>query len=178
MSAYDRDEVLPLIYTKVASGRSLDRVLTDDEGMPSPSTFWRWHAEDAQVRDNLARAREVGVEKLLGECVDIADTPLFGEIVTRKPVIVDGILLEGVEAVEVRREDMLGHRKLQIETRYKYAQMIAPRKYGAKVALTGDGGGPIEIEQRVREDADAVASAIAGLAERARTARMADETER
>lgn len=46
-----------------------------------------------------------------------------------------------------------------------------------RVEHTGKDGGAIEIEQRVREDADAVASAIAGLAERARAARVADETQ-
>lgn len=42
---------------------------------------------------------------------------------------------------------------------------------------TGKDGEAIEIEQKVKEDADAVSSAIAGLAERARAARVAGETE-
>jgi hypothetical protein len=39
-----------------------------------------------------------------------------------------------------------------------------------RVELTGKDGNAIEFEQKVKEDADAVASAIAGLAERARAA--------
>lgn len=43
--------------------------------------------------------------------------------------------------------------------------------------LTGEDGAAIQIEQKVREDADAVASAIAGLAERARAHGVAGETQ-
>lgn len=46
-----------------------------------------------------------------------------------------------------------------------------------KVEHTGKDGGAIEIEQKVKEDADVVASAIAGLAERARAARVASDTQ-
>jgi hypothetical protein len=43
--------------------------------------------------------------------------------------------------------------------------------------LTGKDGAAIEINQKVREDADAVTSAIAGLVERARAAGVASSTQ-
>lgn len=43
--------------------------------------------------------------------------------------------------------------------------------------LTGEDGDAIKIDHKVREDADAVTSAIAGLAERARAAGVAGETQ-
>lgn len=42
--------------------------------------------------------------------------------------------------------------------------------------LTGEDGGAIQIEQKVKEDADVVTSAIAGLAQRARAAGVAGAT--
>lgn len=42
--------------------------------------------------------------------------------------------------------------------------------------LTGKDGGPIEIDQKVKEDADAVAGALARLAERARAGGVAEPT--
>jgi hypothetical protein len=108
--AIDRDTVLPHIYGEVASGRSLDSVLRQDEGMPSPATFWRWHMADAEIRDNLARARENGVEIIMDECLEIADDESDEDT-----------------GVTVQRA------KLRVETRLKYAQMIAPRKYGPRV---------------------------------------------
>jgi phage terminase small subunit len=46
-----------------------------------------------------------------------------------------------------------------------------------RVELTGKDGNAIEFEQKVKEDADAVASAIASLAERARAHRVDGETQ-
>lgn len=127
-----REEQLAHIYGQVASGRALTRVLDNDEGMPSRTEFWRWHMDDETIRDNLARARLNGVESLLDEAIDIANTPQIGEVVTHK------FDKDGEPIEEKRTEDMLGHRKLQVETRIKMAQMIAPRKYGPKVDVTSD----------------------------------------
>lgn len=128
---FDREEVLPMIFAGVASGIALDNVLKGD-GMPSASTFWRWHMEDEDIRDNLARARENGVEVHMDECLAIADETQVGETVTVKA---DG-------AIETKREDMIAHRRLRIDTRIKRAQMIAPRKYGPRVDVT-TGGEPL-----------------------------------
>jgi phage terminase small subunit len=46
-----------------------------------------------------------------------------------------------------------------------------------RVEHTGKDGGPIEVDQRVKEDADAVAGALARLAERARAAGVAEPTQ-
>lgn len=158
----DRNAVLPHIFGEVASGRALDRVLNEDEGMPSPSTFWRWHMDDEDIRDNLARARENGVERLMGECIDIADTPQEG---VRTTTDEDG------EVKEVR-EDMLGHRKLRIETRFKYAQMIAPRKYGPKIDVTSGGE---KLQTEVDEATRAVR--LAALAKQINLNRGADASD-
>lgn len=107
----DRDAVLPHIYAEVASGRSLDKVLTEDDGMPSPSTFWRWHMEDEAIRDNLARCRENGVERYMGQIVEISDD----------------------------KADDPASRRVRIDARVKAAQMIAPRKYGPKLDVTSGG---------------------------------------
>lgn len=116
--------------------------------MPSGAEFWRWHMDDEGIRDNLARARENGVEALLDEAIDIADTPQIGEVVTHKAD------KDGEPVEEKRTEDMLGHRKLRVDTRIKMAQMIAPRKYGPKVDVTSDnkplaGASAAEIGTRV-----------------------------
>lgn len=156
----ERKTALAHIYGQVASGRALSTVLREDGGevdLPSSSTFWRWHMDDVDIRDNLARARLNGVEALLEEAMEIADTPKTGLIVTSKQD------KDGNEIEETRREDMLGHRKLQVETRVKRAQMINPRKYGPRLDLTSDG------ERVVMDDvsrAARFASIMAGIEKR------------
>ncbi|QPQ55585.1 hypothetical protein IC614_03000 [Allosphingosinicella flava] len=54
---------------------------------------------------------------------------------------------------------------------------LLPKLIPVQTELTGKDGGAIEFEQKVKEDADAVASAIAGLVERARSASLAEPTQ-
>ena len=110
---YNRDAILPLIYQSVAGGPSLDRTLRETEGMPDPATFWRWHMDDPEIRDNLARARELGAEAHLAECVDIAD--------------------------QANDRDSAAAAKVRVDTRIKLAQMMAPRKYKPGVDITSGG---------------------------------------
>jgi len=74
---------------------------------------------------------------------DIADTPVEAVELTEE---------FGPDGVKRRRtvKEALGHRRLQIETRLKYAAMIKPRKYGPKLDLTSDG-------EKLSSIADAIA---------------------
>ena len=135
----DRTNALTQIFAAVAGGISLDRFLTesrDTPGIPSKTQFWLWHMENEEIRDNLARARENGVERLMDECVDIADTTHEGVEVEEDA---DG------EITKTKRGDMLGHRKLRIDTRLKYAQMIAPRKYSPMQKHADADGNKIDL---------------------------------
>jgi hypothetical protein len=99
----------------------------------------------AEVSRALARAREAGEEWLAAECLTIADTPMPGR--TEKQELLGVLEREGeggatekvvlptaeLVTTEVRVEDMLGHRKLQIETRLKLLAVWNPRKWGNKV---------------------------------------------
>ena len=86
---------------------------------------------------SIARARDIGYDALAEECLLIADTPQFGQ----KQVMTD-------EGTATTIEDMLGHRKLQIETRLKLLAKFHPTKYGDKTIVAGDpNGAPIKTEE-------------------------------
>jgi hypothetical protein len=122
------------------------------------------------LRGKLASARENGVEARMEEAVKVARQPMMGEIVTieRDPehqkdvdeqgevTNLDGSPYEGM-IVKVRREDMLGHRKLLVDTLIKSAQMLKPKTYGPKLDLTSGGdkiGLASEIEASRKRLAD------------------------
>ena len=158
------------ILAEVATGRPVTSVLAEDQGMPSKSEFWRWHLDDENLRGNLADARANGIEALMEDARQIAATPMIGEEITieRDPehqadlddgaevIRDDGNPYEGM-IVKVKKGDMLGHRKLLIETIHKQAQMLKPKTYGPKLDLTS-GGEKIalsaEIEAARRRVAD------------------------
>jgi predicted secreted protein len=126
----------------LSEGVSLREICRMD-GMPYWRTVYLWMAQDEELAAHIARARQAGYDAIAEECLTIANTPLVGEIVTD-----DG------EKLTIRKEDMLGHRKLQIETRLKLLAKWDPKRYGDRVALTGaEDGAPIKIESRQLFDA-------------------------
>lgn len=145
-----RAEIISHVLAELSGGRAVSRILREDEAMPDQATFWRWHFEDADLREKVARARENGVESVMDEALSIADVQEMGEVITEEPIMVEGRPLEGVTARKVKTEDMLGHRKLRVETRFKYAQMIAPRKYGPRTLIGSDPENPLPAGFDVR----------------------------
>lgn len=107
----------------ISEGKTL-RSFCRQNGMPSKSTIHRWRADDQDFAGRVARAKDEGFESLAEECLEIADTQEPGEIRTVTP-----------DGETVKTEDMLGHRKLRVDTRLKLLACWDPRRYGNK----GDG---------------------------------------
>jgi hypothetical protein len=138
----------PTIYTAeladdiiewISGGQTL-RDYCRQPGKPARRTIDGWRERDSAFSARFARARDDGFDVLAEECLEIANTPMEGQTVT---VDKDGR--------KVVTEDMLQHRKLQIETRLKLLAKWDPRRYGAKVALGGDPDAPpIELTDAER----------------------------
>lgn len=139
------DAIVEEILERVTAGEPLAQVLRT-EGFPKPSTFYLWLEKDAELSGRFARAREFGADAIAVEALRIADTPIEG--VRRK---------ETEDGVEVTTEDMLGHRRLQVETRLKLLAKWDPKRYGEKVQVDGPGAGGshlIQVVTGVPDDAD------------------------
>ena len=109
----------------------------ENEGFPAWRTVYDWMGRDPELSASIARARDIGYDALAEECLQIADTIQLGQ----KQVMTD-------EGTATTIEDMLGHRKLQIETRLKLLAKFHPTKYGDKTIVTGDANGaPIKTEE-------------------------------
>jgi hypothetical protein len=115
--------------------------------------MYDWMAQDADLSLRVARAREAGYDALAEEALEIADTPRVGA----KKVFSSGAG-EGEDSMTVTEDDMLGHRKLQIETRLKLLACWNPSKYGNKVAVGGDPKNPLKVE--IQSEADAYLAAL------------------
>jgi len=113
------------IVERVSHGEPLAQVLRSP-GMPGLTTWYDWCKARPDLSERIARAREAGYDMIAVEALRIADTPVEG--VRRK---------ESEDGVEVTREDMLGHRRLQVETRLKLLAKWDPKRYGDKVAIGG-----------------------------------------
>lgn len=123
------------ICERIAEGEPL-REICRDETMPAWQTVYGWIDAHADFAERFVRARDAGFDAIAQEALRIADTPQIGETVETS-----------ADGKKVKREDMLGHRKLQVETRLKLLAKWAPKKYGDKMELehVGKGGGAIRL---------------------------------
>ncbi len=116
------------ILERIADGEPL-RVITRDPDMPKWRTVYTWLDEDAEFKARFACARDIGFDAIAEEALEIADTPC------------EGVRTEySAMGTKETREDMLGHRKLQIETRLKLLAKWSPKKYGERVDVTSSDG--------------------------------------
>ena len=123
------------ICERIAEGETLSEICRSD-GMPKRRTVYDWlraHVEFAKAMDI---ARDVGADAIADEALRIADTPQVG---SRREKSEDGF--------KVVREDMLGHRKLQVETRLKLLAKWCKGKYGDRLDLNhgGQSGNPLVV---------------------------------
>ena len=133
-NGYDPAIILAEVYAWLAEGKTL-RAYCRQPDKPHYSTIYNWLEADAKSADTpetvrFQQARDMGEQQILQECLEIADTPRIGEIVTQK----------GDGTMEIKSADMIEHRKLQIETRLKLLAKWNPKKYGDKLALEGEIG--------------------------------------
>lgn len=139
----NREKIIQHVLAELSSGMPISRTLGDDreDWLCCQRTFWNWYYEaDAEDPDGLvqkvARARHCGIEAKMDEAMRVAETPMIGEVKVDKMVNVGGVARP---FTEVRHEDMLGHRKLVVDTIHKQAQMLKPKTYGARLDVTSGG---------------------------------------
>ena len=123
----------------LSEGIPLRQICRENEGFPAWRTVYDWMKKDADLSTSIAHARDMGYDAMAEECLHIADTPMIGIIKT----------VDDEGSVTTKQEDMLGHRKLQIETRLKLLAKFNPKKYGDKVVHSGDDENPVVVENNI-----------------------------
>lgn len=122
----DREKIISHVITELAGGRAVSRILREDEGMCAASTFWLWMFEDDELAEKVERVRAHGAHAIMDETLDIADNTTNDTI-------------KNEAGVEQANTEWISRSKLRVDARHKYAQMIAPRRYGPKLDLTSKG---------------------------------------
>jgi hypothetical protein len=118
-SDYSAD-IAATICDRLADGESL-RSICASEGMPHKATVLRWIGRHAEFRDEYALAHEEQAEQLLADAVRIADDSSRDYV---KKTGADGKVTWVVDYENIRRD------RLRINTRFRIAALLAPKKYG------------------------------------------------
>jgi hypothetical protein len=106
-----------------------------EEGMPAVRTVYQWLESRPEAKAAIDAARKIGYQRIAEDALEIANTPVVGEIETVAP-----------DGTTIRREDALGHRKLQVETRLKLLRHWWPERYGERMQLAGDKDAPLTVQ--------------------------------
>lgn len=130
-----KDKIFDTICERISNGESVNTICKEKD-MPDRTTFYKWLNEDDKTKNKekvnkYARATELRADALFDEIIVISDTTIQGKETITK---VDG-------KKETKEGDMLGHRKLQIDSRKWVASKLNPKKYGDK----------LEIDQTITE---------------------------
>jgi transposase-like protein len=132
--AYDQDQAARFCAA-VAEGDKSIRAICKQKGMPSKTTVFRWLAERPEFAKMYEIAKDEAIDTHVDEAVEIADS--------------------------CRNDaDSIRKARLRIHARIETAQLLRPKKYGARVQLTGEGGGPI-VHKNVTQMTDDELLAIA-----------------
>lgn len=132
------------ICERLAAGEYLRAICRDDD-MPKESTVRAWALKDwKENKDDpdeegfyaqYARGRDLGLDAMGEETLEIADTPLLGVKTTKKA---NG-------DIETVTGDMIERARLRVDTRKWYLAKLAPKRYGEKITQehTGAEGEPL-----------------------------------
>lgn len=124
-------EICAEILERIANGETLSEICRE-ERMPGRVTVYDWQSKDPDFSEQFARARLIGFDAIAEETKVISDTPVEG-------------IIEKTDATgkTITREDMLGHRRLQVETRLKLLAKWDPKRYGDRQVVAGDPDAPL-----------------------------------
>lgn len=140
-SEAEREAIIENVLAQLSAGVALYRILRDDDAMPSEQGWWKWVWRDDELGEKVQRARELGIEARLAQCDAIADGDEIDEIEGKT----GGDLARAIAKSDPKRA------RLRVETRMKMAAMLKPKKYGAKIDVTTDGGA---LNKPAQDDAE------------------------
>jgi len=127
---YDRDEMVPAICSRLATGKEPMTVICRDLDIPV-RTVNDWRKQDAEIAAQFDEARDMGYDAIAADCLDIADDGSRDYMTT-------------ADGREVPDHDHISRSKLRIETRLKLLAKWDPKRYGDKQQLEHSGSLSLE----------------------------------
>lgn len=125
------------ICARLALGESLG-CICKSEHLPTRQTVYNWCVADRAFFDEYTKAREIGLDKMADDLLEIADDGSNDWMAKNDPEN-PGYVANGEHHARSR---------LRVDTRKWYLSKLAPKRFGERVALehTGADGGPIETK--------------------------------
>ncbi len=131
-------ELAEELCRRLADGRLSLRRICMDLGV-SETAVREWALDEPEgFGKQYAHARFIGYLVMADDVIETAETPL------------EGVEIEESEtgSKKIRRGDMLGHRRLVVDTKKWLLSKVLPKIYGDRIAV--EHSGDVSIEARLR----------------------------
>jgi hypothetical protein len=113
------------------------------EDMPAQRTIFQWLAKNPEFAQQYTIAHDMRLEAMAEEIIEISDDG-------RNDWIERQVGENRTETVA--DHEHINRSRLRVDTRKWLLSKLAPKKYGDKMALTGDGGGALIIKWQDADD--------------------------
>jgi hypothetical protein len=134
------EQAAAIILERLAGGKGLKTICDADDALPLDQTVRGWVIDDREgFAARYARARDLGLDRMAEETLEIADTCQPGEKIEET----EG--KDGETTTKRLTADMIEHRRLRVDVRKWYLSKIAPKRYGDRLAQehSGPDGQPL-----------------------------------
>ncbi len=139
-----KQEVADKICEGLSQGMSL-RAVSRQEDMPSIPTILLWMSQNSSFLEQYTRAKEVGIELLAEELIEIADDAT-NDYMERKNS--DGSVEMVIDQENIQRS------RLRIDTRKWALSKILPKKYGDRVEVANTGNITVLVNRQINQLTD------------------------
>lgn len=114
----------------------------DDPQFPAARTLRGWIAENAEFAAQYARAKELQIEHIAEQILEIADDD------SEDAIFVGGDDESGAGAKRVQNNEFIQRSRLRVDSRKWLLSKLNPKKYGDKIAqeITGADGAALTIQ--------------------------------
>lgn len=128
-----------LICEKLTAGETLRAICRNDASLPAESTVRQWVTDNHEgFAERYARARNMGLDGVADEIVDISDDAR-NDWMRREDPDNPGYDVNG---------EHIARSRLRVDSRKWYLSKMAPKRYGERTTIAGDPEAPLVFEHR------------------------------
>lgn len=117
----------------LCQGKTLS-TFCEQPGMPTLPTIRTWREKNKEFHERVNRAMEIGYDTIADQVLTIADSPQFGEVTIKEPSA-----NRGLGRTKIIVDDMINHRRLQVDARLRLLACWYPKRYGPKAQIEHSG---------------------------------------
>lgn len=147
----DRKAIMEAVCVRVAEGE-LVKFACQAEGI-SPRTVREWAVTDKDLAPLYARAREAQAHALAEQAIEIADgedalTQLYEQAIKDEDARLESAEKNRSGIIAALRGNAVNRDRMRLDARKWLTSKIAPKLYGERLELAGEGGGPVQVTVR------------------------------